>query len=81
MKETVVIEHLDFEVPCAQPDPETHAATHSATCRSCSVVEFVCEEHLSRIDTLILQGWALRCRACGVSTAIGITALYTVVPL
>lgn len=40
--ETVVLEHLDFEVPCQVGE---HAAHVSIACRSCRDQAFYCRDH------------------------------------
>lgn len=78
---TVVLEGLDFDVPCARQQVEGHAASHSLTCRRCGEVVFVCSMHMREVDDFILHGWVLTCRGCGSETRVAIAALYVVVPL
>lgn len=60
-EETVVLEALDFEVPCRKVGD--HRAEVSFACRGCGHVEFSCRMHLEQ-----LRGFIAINTACGIKT-------------
>ena len=82
-EETVVLEGLDFEVPCNRGE---HPAEVSIRCRTCGSGSMLCRPHLARCreaveEFLAVRPFAIcRCADCG---AFGFTfdELVEVVPL
>lgn len=56
-EETVVLEALDFEVPCRKVGD--HAAELAFTCRSCGFVDFSCRPHFEELRRIV-DAWAER---------------------
>ncbi|WP_067198868.1 hypothetical protein [Microbacterium sp. XT11] len=82
-EETVVLEGLDFEVPCLTGG---HAAQLSIACRTCQDQAFYCTDHWARkrreieefLSTSILS--MVACASCK-TVAYTVDDLVTVVPL
>lgn len=81
---TVVLDALDFEVPCSYRDESTHVAEAAATCRTCGNGVFACSGHLQRDREKWLVSVALggnpRCKQCKTTDAT-FDAVFDVVPL
>lgn len=67
-EETVVLDSLDFDVPCSYPVQEAHAAEVVATCRTCSNGGFACTGHVQRDrerwSVAVALGASPRCNQC-----------------
>lgn len=66
-EETVVLEGLDFEVPCVMASAVEHAATVLIRCRGCGSTAPICDEHLEGMRTACTRKGAIRveCTQCG----------------
>ncbi|MEU4016211.1 hypothetical protein AB0E56_13210 [Microbacterium sp. NPDC028030] len=67
-EETVVLDSLDFEVPCNRGE---HAAEVMVRCRSCGSGSMLCRDHLAKVrqrveEFLAARAFALcKCADCG----------------
>lgn len=61
-EEAVVLEGLDFEVPCAAGE---HKAEFVITCRHCHKVTFICARHLAKLRSSFRDVVTVTCLGCG----------------
>lgn len=66
-EETVVLEALDFETPCAIED--SHAAHYTVACRSCAIENILCGTHAAGyrdwVEEKLALGNTVFCKRCG----------------
>ncbi|WP_295035090.1 hypothetical protein [uncultured Microbacterium sp.] len=81
-EDTIVLEGLEFEIPCVKVGPEEHAAENSLTCRSCGAVIFACDHHIALTRVILATNpWAaIVCLSCDTEEDT-VDGLYMVVPL
>ncbi|GAA4762296.1 hypothetical protein [Microbacterium gilvum] len=82
--DTVVLEGLEFEVPCGRSCPDhPHAATHSCTCRSCGDLVLLCATCIAALNERLASDalFVLVCFACHRMTTRCVEDLAIVVPL
>lgn len=80
-EDTIVLESLDFEVPCSWRHAVAHPAEKSLSCRNCGDVRFSCATHIAEADmVLATRPVMLTCTTCR-AQARSVSGLYLVVPL
>lgn len=83
-EETVVLDALDFDVPCSYPVGEAHAAEVVARCRTCANGGFACTGHVQRDrerwDVSVALGAKPRCKQCK-TTGTTFDDVFEAVPL
>jgi ribosomal protein L37E len=82
-EETIVLEDLDFEIPCEKIGD--HAAELSVSCRGCGHTQFICRPHFEagrkRIEEIAATtGRRIVHRRCG-NASMTVHGLAKVVPL
>lgn len=83
-EENVVLDALDFDVPCSYPVAEMHAAEVVVMCRCCRNSAFCCSGHLQRDrekwSVSVALGGSPRCKQCK-TTAETFDEVFEAVPL
>lgn len=77
-QESVVLEALDFEPPCADEVEPPHAAEVAITCQACGGVLLLCESHFAYARWKFARG--VKHTTCG-ATRRTFDALFTWRPL
>lgn len=78
--DSVVLEQLEFQLPCCYPTRDEHAAQLSIRCRVCNRSALICEPHLAAERARAEAASLVMCLSCH-TRAASLDGLVEVLPL